>query len=239
MNVHVDDKQKKDDGKNKLFYMKKLFPYKKNVNYENLKITKVGKYSISHRFDSTFLSKTIKTLYNYLKKDPKNIIVTDATAGIGGNTLSFGINFGKVNAIELETEQIEALNHNIDQFRLSNIEVYHGSCLDVVPTLVQDVIFVDPPWGGKEYKLKDQLNLYLDDREIVDITNEWFENSEFIFIKLPKNFILGEFISKSLFKFFYIFNLRKYDILLLSKRICRVFKFNKLDLNKHNMINVQ
>ena len=209
-------------------YLKKLFPFKKNVCYDNLKITKVGRYSISHRFDSSFLSKTIKSLFKYIKKNPKNIVITDATAGIGGNTLSFGLFFGKINAIELDKEQYDALEHNVDQFKLSNIELYQDSCLKVIPLLEQDVIFIDPPWGGKDYKLKNQLNLYLDNKEIVEITNGWINNSEFIFIKIPKNFVLKEFIRKTIFPFVYSFCLRKYDILLLSKRMCKIFKYNKL-----------
>lgn len=209
-------------------YLKKLFPFKKNVCYEDLRITKVGRYSISHRFDSNFLSKTIKNLYKYIKLNPKNVVVTDATAGVGGNTLSFGLFFGKVNAIEIEDVQFNALRHNVEQFNLPNVEFFKGSCLDIVPQLQQDVIFIDPPWGGKDYKLKNQLNLYLDNKEVVEITNDWINKSEFIFIKIPKNFTLESFLDKSIFPYIYSFCLRKYDILLLSKRMCKIFKYNKL-----------
>ena len=42
--------------------------------------------------------------------------------------------------------------------------------------LKQDVVFIDPPWGGKNYKSKKNLDLFLSNINIIKILNNKFPN---------------------------------------------------------------
>lgn len=91
-----------------------------------------------------------------------NIIVTDGTACVGGNTISFARKFKHVNGVELTRNRCDMLKHNAQILGVENkISVYEGDYLDIWKSLKQDVVFLDPPWGGPEYKRARKLDLYL------------------------------------------------------------------------------
>jgi 16S rRNA G966 N2-methylase RsmD len=56
--------------------------------------------------------------------------------------------------------------------------------------LKQDVIYLDPPWGGNEYKNKDKIDLYLDEINVIDIINQMYNFTKIIVLKVPNNFNL-------------------------------------------------
>ena len=73
--------------------------------------------------------------------------------------------------------------------------VYCDSFLNLMNKLEHDVIILDPPWGGPNYKTKKQLNLYLDNINIVDIVNQ-LKNVKLTLLKVPKNFNINYFLAK-------------------------------------------
>ena len=77
-------------------YFKYKFPKKKGLKYSKLKMSNIGKYSISSSIQIEDLCKTIK------KNLKKKITITDATGGIGGSTLVFAkyfnVNFSNLNS---------------------------------------------------------------------------------------------------------------------------------------------
>ena len=132
---------------------------------------------------------------NKIKIDVNNISITDATAGVGGNTLSFGMNFKTVNAIELDEIRYEYLVNNINIYDLKNINTYSDDCRVILPTLInQNVVFIDPPWGGKDYKSFKKLRLNLSSTSIEDLCNNLMDPKkniscpELILLKLPTNY---------------------------------------------------
>ena len=70
-----------------------LFPKVKKLN-KNFKSDTVGKYSITKPFEANYITNIIKETYNLIDNSKSyNLIITDGTSGVGGNTISFCKNF--------------------------------------------------------------------------------------------------------------------------------------------------
>lgn len=99
-----------------------------------------------------------------------NIIIMDCTAGLGGNTISFCNYFIFVISIENDYYRFNMLKNNIDLLNISNIYLINDDCINVLLNkfnkndrndfcknyLVRNIncYFIDPPWGGINYKKK-------------------------------------------------------------------------------------
>ena len=57
--------------------------------------------------------------------------------------------------------------------------------------LKQDLVFLDPPWGGTDYKKTISIDLFLDNINVVDIINNIYHNTRHIAMKIPKNYNLN------------------------------------------------
>jgi len=126
-----------------------------------------------------------------LKINPKNLSLTDTTAGVGGNTISFANKFKHVNAIEIDSERCMSLTNNINIYELTNVTVFNGDCINLLDTLCDEVIFIDPPWGGKKYKDFDKLKLSLSNIPIETLCNKIIKKNDkikLIVLKLPTNY---------------------------------------------------
>ena len=205
-------------------YVRTLFPYSKDIIYENLKMTEIGLYSISNRHDSGTLTRILNQCILSWNMKANAMIITDGTAGIGGNSIAFGMTFKKVNAVEIDEMQYNALVNNVDVYKLNNVNCHFGNCLKIIPLLDQHIIFLDPPWGGKLYKKVKKLDLFLSGIPLVFIVNLWkkkCKNLEMVALKIPKNFSLENFAKECEYPFLYLLYFRKYNVLILSKRICK------------------
>jgi 16S rRNA G966 N2-methylase RsmD len=207
------DVRKKPDPIINTALKRKLFPYlEENGSFKDLKIDVESIYFITTRDASI---DTCKVIMSYVRDMPRDgitdvnseltwdemsctsrlreLVVTDMTAGVGGNTLLFGKYFKYVNAIELDYVRSCYLKHNIGVYNFDNINVYHGNCLDYVirnDFLNQDIVFIDPPWGGKNYKSQDKITICLEEYSLEDICNHLIKHSlaKLIVLKLPKNY---------------------------------------------------
>lgn len=70
------------------------------------------------------------------------------------------------------------------------MKTHHGSYLDVMEGLVQDVVFLDPPWGGMGYVEGDKLDLGLGGVPLAEICERLKSRCRYIALKLPLNFNL-------------------------------------------------
>lgn len=159
-----------------------------NFDKNNLpKYDKEGLWSITYPKEAEYISQLIKLVIG------KKSTILDATAGIGGNTLSFALHFDNVVSIELSKSRFELLSNNINVYKLSNVLLINGNCLDYLNGNYA-CYFFDPPWGGPEYKnnlnIKIKLGDYTLDEVVYKIKNI---NKKPIFIKLPFNYNLSEF----------------------------------------------
>ena len=162
-------------------------------NYEinELKFDTEGLYSLTKPLQADYISDLIKNTYisNYHNKD---IIITDATAGVGGNSISFAEHFTKVNCIEINEYRFNCLKENLKKFNLYNTVLYHDNFINLFFKLESDIVFIDPPWGGPNYKYKHNLRLKLSNIYLEDLCL-MLKNNKMIVLKLPLNYQLDYF----------------------------------------------
>lgn len=167
-----------------------LFPPKQNLDKSKLKMSNVGLYSITPYKEADSLSNSIlNILDNYGLGE---LDITDATGGMGGNTISFSKYFRNVNSIENNREHFDILKHNIENvYTCENVILYNSDYTTIFDKIVQDIIYIDPPWGGPDYKKYDKLKLYLGGISIDIFIRDkllGIENIKLIVLKVPKNF---------------------------------------------------
>lgn len=166
--------------------MEVLFPKKAGVDYSKLKMTPEGEYSITKRKDGEVLLAHMKSMIKGIKTKS----ITDLTGNVGGDTILFGIHFKDVKSIEMNPENFEALKNNVEVFGLKNVDVMQGDSTKVY-VWKTDVLYLDPPWGGPEYKTKKELDLYLGDERVDLFLNRILKQDtkpDYIFMKLPANY---------------------------------------------------
>jgi 16S rRNA G966 N2-methylase RsmD len=201
----------------------RLFPYiEDKEKAARLKIDEESIHFISVREYAERITDIIKYYLNLLNIDAKDSTITDATAGVGGNTLSFGMHFKHVNAIELDEKRSNYLQNNVDIYGLKNINVCTGDSIKILPTLDnQDVVFLDPPWGGKNYKEHEFLRLQLSDVSIETLCNgmmdpKWMKQCPAIIVyKLPINYDIKYFYENVNSNLMYYHNLKKMSLIII------------------------
>lgn len=157
-------------------------------------------------------------------KHTRDSLIVDATACIGGDTISFAKKFRRVISIEFLADRFEFLKNNVEVYKLNNVELMNGNSLEIIPKLPNiDIIYVDPPWGGKNYKEKTNLTLKLGDREIEDLANEFFDKDKMtstpllIVFKLPKNYDIKYLYDRLKPHPIYLYELFKMFIIVIEK----------------------
>lgn len=171
---------------------KYYFPDKKDIDYNKLLITTEGRYSISDKKGS---SKLVELIERYFHS--KNLIITDATGNNGSDTIALALKFKKINSIELNDINYKALTNNINVYNLKNVETYLGDSVEVLHKLKQDVIYIDAPWGGTNYKDKDRMSLFMSENELSDIYNKFKNKTRLFVFKIPKNYDFTHFIQNT------------------------------------------
>ena len=172
--------------------MKWLFKNKnskgKMITLENLKFTEESIYSITPWREADQITKNI---IKFISKPVNDIIITDATANVGGNTISF-YNHGikTVNSVEIDPVTCNFLKNNLNVYNYTTENVICDNYLKIKDELIQDCVFIDPPWGGKNYENKKILDLYLGKTEVTEIIFDLFvdNKTKLIVLKAPLNY---------------------------------------------------
>ena len=161
-----------------------MFPKKAGVDYDKLQMTEEGEYSITKRRDGEKLIQIMKDTVKNLKAKT----ITDMTGNVGGDTILFGLHFKHVDSYELKAENFEALKNNVEVFKLKNVELYHGDSVKSIPDIETNVVYIDAPWGGPEYKEKKDLDLFLGKKRVDELVKVILEDSDYLFLKVPANY---------------------------------------------------
>lgn len=212
--IKKDNHVKKDINTLPLHY---YFPYNKYINFTKLYIDNISKYSITLPKKANSITKIILSncIYINLDYNCKNIIITDATAGVGGNVLSFCKYNMIVNAVEIDKTRYKYLNYNINNYNYC-VNTYNNNYIEIYDKLIQDIIFIDPPWGGMQYKQLNNIRLSFCDSDIEDFCNNILKKNitKMIVLKLPYNYDLNYIKLKIKFRF-KIVNLKNIILLLI------------------------
>jgi len=168
--------------------IQKIFPLLQNLNKMNqLKCDMEGLWSITCPKEADYISNLIKLEIG------KDSTIVDATAGVGGNTISFAKHFKHVVSIELSETRFNLLSNNVQVYELSNVTLLNANCLDHLQGNYSGYFF-DPPWGGPDYKHAYETKIKLGDFTLEEVIHKIKNiNDKPIFLKLPFNYNLSEF----------------------------------------------
>jgi len=176
-----------------------LFPQKTGVDYSKLKMTPEGEYSITKRKDGDVLLSHMKTVVKGMKQKT----IADLTGNVGGDTILFALNFKKVYSFEMNPENFEALENNVEVFGLKNVELKEGDSTKLYEGNT-DIVYIDAPWGGTDYKNKKELDLFLGSERVDLYVQRLMQNEkhpEYVFLKLPANYNFSRFENFEMKKF--------------------------------------
>lgn len=192
-------------------YIGSLFPSR---NTKPLQITTVGVYSITSSIYNRQLCDLIKD-----KSITPNIIF-DATSCVGGDTIGFAL-YLKCKVISLERDSVNfgALKNNIEAYNLgTKVKAIQGDFLmdgyKVIEENKPEIVYFDPPWGGKDYSIKKNIELFLSGTNVKSIVAKIL--SEYFFVmrvimKVPSNFNSGDLSNIELIR------MKKFDIIVFGR----------------------
>lgn len=162
----------------------KLFLQDNKINFNDLKISNIGIYSITKPNMANFICKEIYKLMN-----TNNITVTDALGNVGGMTINLAKHFTKINTCEIIPLHYEIIKNNLKVYNLQNkVNVINDDYMNIMFKLDQDIIFFDPPWGGEQYKNADGTVLGINNVNIYCIINKLLKYAKYILLLIPYNY---------------------------------------------------
>jgi len=156
-----------------------------------------------------------------------DITVFDGTACVGGDSISFGRSFGSVVASEIDETRYGMLVNNLLEYELYNVVPVNADCIKLCKRLnFIDIMYFDPPWGGKQYKNSQNLRLTISDVYIDDLVNSVFDETDkhrsdvqMVALKLPKNYDLKSLYDNIKYQSvtMYLYELHKMYIVIVIK----------------------
>lgn len=205
--------------------LKQLFPYIKNKGLINF--LRIDNDSIHYISTKEIAEKITEIIASHMAKfniDKNHTIITDAFAGVGGDTISFSKTFNHVYAIEVNKLRFDYLNNNLHVYGLTNVNTYHQDFINVINEIDNhNAVFIDPPWGGTNYKNYDNLKISVGDcHELEDIcntilfSNTMKKNPHIICLKLPKNYDIYYLYTKITNCNIYLYDLTKMYIIVIE-----------------------
>ncbi|MES1911615.1 MAG: hypothetical protein MHM6MM_004023 [Cercozoa sp. M6MM] len=154
-------------------------------------------FSVSNYKDAMWQARFICDL----SKDKAGASVTDGTACVGGDSLALAAVFAKLNSVEYDRSRYDMLQNNLkvalSPENLQKVSFLTGDFNALVASgqLRQQILFLDPPWGGEDYLKSKKLVLRLGSKHLGDcIMNAKTAAPELqiVALKLPKNIDLAD-----------------------------------------------
>jgi len=156
-------------------FPKRITRYSTFINYDLFNVTKTSE-------ENSLMPWHVKQVHNHFKTIYKNIEcikkIIDATAHIGVDSINFLHIFKNANLISFERdkETYDVLCSNLLKFshvtktysidKLTDpgnkTQSYNLDFVENIDYIQNsDIVFIDAPWGGKEYRTKTKVSLYL------------------------------------------------------------------------------
>lgn len=137
----------------------------KDVDQDKISRLRMSRYSLyatSLADHTLFLLDVLRVYFGDLSK----LTITDATSCIGGNARMFVGKFKHVNIVDVSKLHIDILRNNFAVLDISGSHtIYNENYLNVGAQLKQDIIFIDVPWGGINYRDMGDDDMFLLDDE--------------------------------------------------------------------------
>jgi hypothetical protein len=160
-----------------------------------LRLTKQAIYSTTPHDHSLYTANIAARFF----PDVSKIVATDATANIGGNARAMIGKYKHVNLVEIEPIHANIAAHNLKLLGMrSGYSVITSNYLST--NLKQDLLFLDPPWGGVDYKRDHSKPLTLltpggDKIQIATIVSDRRADTPLIILKVPLGYNSRKFIN--------------------------------------------
>ena len=216
--------------------------------------TSVGEYSATpFDINKMMVDKILEIIeqlkINYDLQNP--LILFDGTASTGADVVDTIYNWPnkniKIIASELDPLNFKCLQENIKLFNYEkNVTLYNKDSVLLLKEIKNplNILYFDPPWGGKDYKQMQKLDLYLGGKDIFELSleilnekmvkNHVFKNVFLIVLKVPKNYNDSNKYLKQLEKLTNIISFEYRNI----KYLFIISNTNKLDNNVDNKMNI-
>lgn len=165
---------------------KSLVNYKPDFDFKKIKINEVGRYSITRPYEAKQITTIIRGCLTRCGKSPEESVITDGTSGVGGDTIHLSKHFKRVIAVDILNENTDLLRTNCETFGITNVTIINADYTEILNDITQDVLYLDPPWGGIGYKEKDVVDLTISGILLSEIIKR-VDPSVVIFVKLPLN----------------------------------------------------
>jgi 16S rRNA G966 N2-methylase RsmD len=205
--------------------MKHYFPEEPGVKFDNLLINSIGKYSISRPLHSEDICNAILMFVKlFSSTKEKDLSIIDATASVGGDSISFAKYFGRVISVEKHPSTFKMLNNNLRVYGFDKtVKTINADFIDIIDrgSIKSDIIYMDPPWNpvGQPWHTKlENLMLYLSRQPVYSIVNNIFAKTKvhIIVIKVPSNFDFAKFMKNTRDIIISIHKVSTYFIILCS-----------------------
>ena len=204
-----------------IIYYDKLFPVYDNK--EILNKLKIDYDSVSYISSPIYAEKITKIIINHCKTN--KLIISDCTAGCGGDSISFLNKFMKVYSFEKNIIRYYYLLNNIKQYKLTQkSHIYCSNFMKILKDIEDhDIIYIDPPWGGKDYYKVKQLKINISNISLESYILDFIKDKntkkvpQIIILKLPCNYDLRYFYDnlKKIGKI-YLYDLNKMLIIVIE-----------------------
>ena len=172
----------------------KQLPLLEGVNWTNQTLSYTRLSNISNKIYQNIIKPLIDdNLFN-----KKQITIVDATAGIGGDTLSFAMNYSinKVIAYEISKDTYNMLRNNIELYRLNNRIITKNKRFDYdIPN--NSLVIIDPPFESsykqsqflKDTDINKNFTLSIDNIPIYAVAQKCLDRgARCVLITCPKTF---------------------------------------------------
>lgn len=165
-------------------------------------------------------------LFKSLFSPKKKLEIIDATAHIGVDSMALAYSFpkSKVTSIERNPDTFKVLKHNIKKLGYSRQITPINSSADTYleTTKNVDLVYMDPPWGGKGYIPTSDLPLHDKDGKasipLSGVVNLALKKTNTMVLKAPYNFLHKEFEKKINGKIMKIVKIQYRDPIKRAKR---------------------
>lgn len=152
--------------------------------YEHLRMMPNSRFSTTPAIEA---NKILTFILRTIRSHPHTLTITDATANIGGDTFAFlSAGFKKVNSVEIDELTASVLKRNLEVLGYTTSGVVCGDYTKIHHTITQDIVYIDAPWGGKDYKLLVGMELFMSGMNVKDLVK--CVRAKYIFLKVPLNY---------------------------------------------------
>jgi len=219
----------------KKIYMDRLFPPLVGDNYNKLQI---DNESVAYITPYNLAVMTVGILMRH-HADLKRMVVMDMTGGVGGDTIIVSSRVGYVVSVELMSERHMMLCNNLEVYGIKNAHPVCGNSVEIFEKLnFIDIVYIDPPWGGRAYKEQRSLRLMFDGMPIERLVCRIFDPHQLSRVKtccmkLPLNYDIESLYreTKHLDVAHYLYRLDKMFIVIIQKNDNSMFLTDRTEYN--------